>query len=100
MASVPQYGSPSLASPSATRSSPKATAATSASPIPSATVRWAPPTPRAWEASTTPATASPMPAACAVLGRSPVSTPVRTGMTAAVAEIGATTLIGPTARPR
>ena len=41
-----------------------------------------------------------MPATCSVLGRSPSASPTSTGTAAAVAEIGATTLIVPIASAR
>ena len=41
-----------------------------------------------------------MPAICSALGRSPSASPTSTGTAAAVAEIGATTLIVPIASAR
>jgi hypothetical protein len=52
------------------------------------------------EARTTPTIVTARPTACSALGRSPVMTPTTTGSVAPLAEIGATTLIVPTARAR
>ena len=52
------------------------------------------------EARITPPSAIAMPAICSELGRSPSTSPTSTGTAAAVAEIGATTLIVPIASAR
>ena len=62
--------------------------------------RAAPPDASSREATMTPARASPRPAYWTSVGRSPVAIPTTTGTTAAVAEIGATTPMLPTASPR
>ena len=100
-----QNSSPrALAASMPTKKPPKPSAAMSARPTP-APVRDPGRAPSAAlaasrEASTTPMRASATPSPCTALGLSPVATPTVSGTTAAVADMGATTLIVPTASPR
>ena len=81
-----------------TKKAPKPSAASSASPTP-AVLRHAA-SDCSSDASTMPTSASPSPALCSAPICSPLARPTTSGTSAAVAEIGATTLIAPTARPR
>ena len=85
----------------ARKKNPKPSAETTASPVPRAAPRRrSSPTTSSREASTTPASARAIPAACTAVGRSPVAIPTTTGTTAAQAEIGATTPMFPIASAR
>ena len=83
-----------------TKKAPKPSAATTASPTPAAARRPLPLSPNSIEASIAPASASAMPRPCAVVGAVPSASETTIGSSAAIAEIGATTLIVPTASAR
>ena len=95
-----QKTSPSLAESISTKKKPKPSAAISARPAPRTMPLPSPSSGSSREANTTPVTARTIPVTWSTPGRSPVATPATTGITAAVAEMGATTDIEPTASPR
>jgi len=97
--SVAQYGSLFAAWSRLISDPPNVTAAMSPKMAPEATRR---PVSESCSrpVSTTPTSARPMPMPCRALGRSPRARPTVTGISGAVAEIGATTPIRPTVSPR